>query len=419
MKDRLRLWPMKALAALALACGAFPVPALLGRWLYPDDPLLWWLPFALAYLWGAGGYLLPKKARLPWTALGCALAVGLIGFFLAAQDLKNLLSALPCIALLLLLPPAWARPTWEEWSPGWWIAGAGLHLAGQMISARPAFSGIKPLLMGVFLLYAFFFLLCLNRGGIRDGMHGAEKAPAPLRHRNTALVLGVFLIAAAASAWGTLARWLDAAWYYIRLGIAYAVSWLMRLIPGAEPGSMGPGMGMEDFGGFGEASEPSAFARFMEKVFLALAYALLAALLFFALRTLLRKLRQLWKHLMERLRLYAAAANEDYVDEAESTLNWDEKTQSIQDWVKEAIRKNRKQPRWEELDGRGRVRRLYQQYIRRRPEAQGRTAREAIQQDARMAPAVSSAFTALYERARYSDHSISAQDADEMKRKLT
>ena len=86
MKDRLRLWPMKALAALALACGAFPVPALLGRWLYPDDPLLWWLPFALAYLWGAGGYLLPKKARLPWTALGCALAVGLIGFFLAAQD---------------------------------------------------------------------------------------------------------------------------------------------------------------------------------------------------------------------------------------------------------------------------------------------------------------------------------------------
>ena len=72
---KVRIWPMKALAALALACGVFPAPVLLGRWLFPEVRILWWLPFALALLWGAGGYLLPGKARLPWTIAGCILAV--------------------------------------------------------------------------------------------------------------------------------------------------------------------------------------------------------------------------------------------------------------------------------------------------------------------------------------------------------
>ena len=118
------------------------------------------------------------------------------------------------------------------------------------------------------------------------------------------------------------------------------------------------------------------------------------------------------------MRLYAAAANEDYVDEAESTLNWDEKTQSIQDWVKEKMQKAQKQPKWEELDGRGRVRRLYQQYIRRKPEAQGRTARETMLQDTRLSPSVAGKFSDLYERARYSDHDVSAQEADDLKKQL-
>lgn len=418
MKDRLRIWPMKALAALALACGVFPIPMLLGKWLYPENALLWYLPFTLAYLWGVGGYLLPKKACLPWTVAGCVLSVGLIWFFLAARDLRSLLLALPCAALLILLPPAWARPTWEEWSPGWWIAGAGLHLAGQMFAARTMFSDIQAPLMGFFLAYAFLMLMYLNRTGIRDGMHGAEKAPASLRRRNTALVAVVFLIAAAASAWGTLAKGLEIAWYYIRLGIAYVVSFLMRLLPAAEPGSGGQGMGGMDFGDFAEVAESNAFALFMEKVFQVLAALLIAALIFLALRIIVRNVRRLWKRMIARLRLYAAATNEDYVDEAESTLNWDEKTQSIRDRVKEAIHQSRKQPRWEELDGRARVRRLYRQYIQRKPEARGRTVREALGQDKRLSPTVAGAFADLYERARYSDHDVSSQDADRMRKEL-
>ena len=415
MKEGLHIWPMKALAALALACGLFPVPVLLGRWLFPDSSLFWWFPFALTFLWGVGGYLLPKKVRVYWTVGGCVSAVGLLGVLSGVHSLPL---AVPCIVLLILLPPAWARPVWEEWSATFWIIGVALHLMGQALASRPPFSGTQSLLMGVFLMYAFLTLMYLNRGGIRDGMHGAEKAPAPLRHRNTILVIGLFLIATAASAWGTLAQWLDTAWYYIRWAIGSVVAFFMRLLPEVSQGSSAPSGGMGDFGAFGEDAEPSAFALFMEKVFYAVAILLAAILFFLALRFLLRKLIGLWKKILERMRSYAAAANEDYVDEAESTLNWDEKTQSIQDWVKEKMRKSQKQPKWEELDGRARVRRLYQQYIRRRPEAQGRTVREAMRQDKRLSPSVAGAFSDLYERARYSDHEVSMQEADDLKKQL-
>ena len=418
MKERMRIWPMKALAAFALTCGLFPVSILLGRWLFPENRLLWWLPLALSYLWGIIGYLLPTKRRMFWTVAGCLLTVGLIGYFLGSQSPQNMLAAVSCLVLLCLLPPAWARPVWEEWPAGSWICGAVLQLAAQFLASRPQFSGTKPMLMGILLIYAFLLLLCLNRSGIREGMHGAEKAPAALRNRNTFLVIVLFLVGVAAACWSTLAKWLDTAWYYIRLGIAYAVDFIMRLLPVSESSSGGQGMSMGDMGGFEEAAGPSAFALFMEKVFRVFAAVVLIALVFLALRVIVKKLRALWRKIMERLRAYAAAAGEDYVDEAESTLNWDEKTQSIQDWVKEAIQRKTRQPKWEELDGRARVRRLYQQYLRRNPDAKGRTAREAMRQDKRLSSSVSGRFTDLYEQARYSDRDISALDADQLRRQL-
>ena len=418
MKERLRVWPMKALAAFALACGLFPASVLLGRWLFPENRLLWWLPLTLSYLFGVAGYLLPGKWRMPWTVAGCLLAIGLTWYFLGSKDVKNLLAALPCLILLWMLPPAWARPVWEEWPAGLWIGGAGLHLAAQFLASRPQFSGVNPLLMWILLVYAFLLLLCLNRGSIREGMHGAEKAPAPLRYRNFLLVLILFLIGAAAASWDTLTKWLDTAWYYFRLGIAYIVDFFLRLMPASETSSGGQGMRMGDLGGLAETSGPSAFALFMEKVVRVIAAIIVTALVVLALRIVVRKLCDLWRGILKRLRSYANAAGMDYVDEAESTLNWDEKTQSIQDWVKEAIQRKAKQPKWEDLDGRARIRSLYRQYLRRRPEAQGRTVREAMRQDAGLSPYVSGRFTELYEQARYSDHEVSASDADQMRRQL-
>jgi cell division protein FtsL len=152
----------------------------------------------------------------------------------------------------------------------------------------------------------------------------------------------------------------------------------------------------------------------MEKVFMVLAAILLIALLVLAIRVIFKTTKELWKRLVDRLRRYAADSGEDYIDEAESTLNWDERTQSVLDRLQKAVAKPR-QPKWEELDGRGRIRRLYQQFLRRKPEEKNKTAREALKSDKHLSSAQIGSFTQLYEKARYSDHDISTQEADQLK----
>ena len=73
MKDKLRIFPMKALAAFSLIMGGIPLSILTGRLFAPDMPALWLLlPFAV-WVWTLIGYLLPAKGRLPFSLLGCAL----------------------------------------------------------------------------------------------------------------------------------------------------------------------------------------------------------------------------------------------------------------------------------------------------------------------------------------------------------
>ena len=73
MKDRLRVFPMKALAALSMILGGIPLSILTGRLFAPDTPALWLLLPFVALTWALIGYLLPAKGRLPFSLLGCAL----------------------------------------------------------------------------------------------------------------------------------------------------------------------------------------------------------------------------------------------------------------------------------------------------------------------------------------------------------
>ena len=108
---------------------------------------------------------------------------------------------------------------------------------------------------------------------------------------------------------------------------------------------------------------------------------------------------------------------EDYIDETESTVNWDERTQTIRDQVMSVFRRE-KPERWENLNGRDRVRYLYRQFLRRRPEAKNKTAREALAAEKAYSQTQAKAFTEMYEQARYSDRDISEGDADALRKTI-
>ena len=71
---------------------------------------------------------------------------------------------------------------------------------------------------------------------------------------------------------------------------------------------------------------------------------------------------------------------------------------------------------WENLDGRQRVRRLYEQYLKKRPEMKDKTAREALTAEKGMGEKNALSFAGLYEKARYSDHEVTAKEADDLRK---
>ena len=414
MKDRLRILPMKALSAFSLLLMFSPVFILLGQGLLPAAPLIWYIAPLFSLLWGICGFLLPVKGRTAFAVTGCVLLLAGAYFMFLPRGWQTVLLIVPCIIYLILLPPSWARPFWDEWSSSLWLAGVVAHLACLIVSGTPRFAPAAGHFMAALVIYFFLFLLFLNRQSIRDGMHGSEKAPAALKQRNTLLLIGFFLLGTLAACCKTLGEWVDRAWRLTKRVILAVIDFLMQFFPERSMGAGGGGGAADMLAGLGEESEPSAFALFMEKVFMVLAVILLIVILVLAARMIYKGTKKLWKRLLERLRRYTADSGEDYIDEAESTLNWDEKTQSVLDRLQRAVAKPR-QPKWEELDGRGRIRRLYQQFLRKKPEEKNKTAREALKADKYFSNTQINSFTQLYEKARYSYHDITTQEADQLK----
>lgn len=419
MKHRLSPWPMKALAALELMLALYPICLLLGSFFLPDQPLLWHALPLVTLLWGVTGYLLPGKLRLPFALVGCGLLIGIWIVRRGPISMASVTMLIPCILFLLMLPAAWSQPVWEEWSSLVWTAGIIFHLIGQFLSGMPRYAGtgIAVPMMIAFALYAFLMLMALNRQGLRDGMHGAQKAPAPLRRRNTALIIGLFAVALAASLWDTLGALADRAWNTIKYALGLVIAWLLSFLPENRGGGGGNG-GMGELAGMMGEGEPSLFAIIMEKVFWVLSFAALAVGAVLLLRLMAKAARKLWKRIMDHLRRFAAAASEDYVDEAESTRTLEETARTLREKMQQALARPPRALKWEELDGRGRVRRLYQQFLKKRPEARYQTAREAISRNGGFSRRQASEFAQLYERARYSDHVVEEREADQLRNEI-
>lgn len=420
MKEKLQIFLLKALAALGLALVVAPIALLLGRYFLPQEPEKWYVLWLFPCVWGCASYLFSGRKRVAMGLLGL-IPLGLLGAaWLWPVGATALTLLLPGVFLLLMLPSAYPRMTWEEWPTMLWLGGIVVHLIGQGLATRPELSGLGGVLVACFVAYMLLFLITHNRQSLRIGMHGGQKAPPVIARRNRMLVLGMFLVALLVSCWGPIGEALNAAWAFVKHALGQAVLWFFQLFAQQEKSSAGSSGGdgsMSLMEAFGEA-ESSDFAKLMEQIFMVVAYVLLAVALCFACWVLFKKLRQLLRYLRGRLRQYADASAADYVDEQESTLNLDEKTRALREKLQKALTRPPRKTPWNALDGRARVRRLYQDYIKKRNPASAMTAQEALARETNVQKAAACAFADLYDQARYSDHPVTTEQADALRERL-
>ena len=166
------------------------------------------------------------------------------------------------------------------------------------------------------------------------------------------------------------------------------------------------------------APEPSLFARIMEIALIVVAVLVTAVILFFALRVLYRVLKRVLRGILARLQAYRQRISADYVDQSETLLDWNELRQSAKSRIDQLKRRYMPTP-WEKLSPAQRVRRVYALLLRRPKEAPSPalTAQETLSSGTlRLPPDAAASLAALYDQARYSDHPITTQEADALRR---
>ena len=330
----------------------------------------------------------------------CMAALGVAGFIRTRQPVFLLMGFGHAGLMLFTLP---AREFIRQEIV---FTGLLIHVAAQIwlnlmdgTALQATYAPVRPLLTATLVIFLACSVLTLNQLNLASALPEAQAVPGSIRRRNRLLTFLMLVAALLISLIPALGRWLTQAWDMLRTVVAQVIRWLIDLYPAPAPVQGGGGAGGADFGMLGEAAPTSPLAVILEKIMLVLAFAFLAVLLVKALRILGQKLMMFLRWGFQRLQSYASSATEDYVDELQNT-----REQGDERFLLNRLRRRRISAReLEAMPPRERIRVLYAIARRKHPEwpASG-TARETLKEES----------ARIYERARYSSHPVTEEDAD-------
>ncbi len=398
-----KVWLQKSIAALQLFLAAIPVVLLVFHSTLPLG-IGWVLIPLSAYVLGVLCFLVPGKKRGPISVIVAALYTG-ISMLLLLQAGYQILAVLPCAVLLFVLPLSYARAAYAEWPLGLWIAGMAAHIVVHYLATRPSYLILSVPLRVCTAVYALLFLWTANRQQLQRGMHDDARPPQSMRGTNGMLVTALFGVALVGACIEPLIKAIGAAWDVLMRGIARVVGWLLSLFAPTEIAVQQSEGVQEEMMALAEETEPSRLLQILEQIMIIITAVLVAVVLLWVIFFLAKRAYRLIKKLLERLRAYMGAAGDDYIDQAESTLDAQSMGREARRRLHRLVARPVLRPGWRQMDGRARVRYLFSRYRGRHAAiTDAMTAREAMQD--------TPDFAALYERARYSDHPILEEEAE-------
>lgn len=380
---------------LLIALGTWPVSAV-GMGLIREDflPFGWIFPLAFLTL-ACIAILVPGKWRLAFCIAGTALLVGAGAAF---DQWKVLVISLAYSGMLLWSLEIGGWPREREIPPCWIYVGLAVHVAAQIVlmyvrnNGRADLDVTAPGILVSFLGFVLLVMLSLNRRTLEAASMGRHRPSRAMRRKNVILILAVILVAVVAA---------------MSPAAGMAISSLLAQVRRLA----------QWFGGFfggddqiSESTEATEETRPPEQTGQASQLALVlwdiasiiaqAAVIVMLVFVAFRILRWLWKRLgwlMESMNRYAANVAEDYEDEITDTREDEDHETGLG-------RRGRKKTRdyGAALTPALRIRREYLRLWREHHRwGDASTARENLPED----------MAVLYERARYSDHPVTDEEA--------
>ncbi|MBE5766452.1 MAG: hypothetical protein E7335_04695 [Clostridiales bacterium] len=273
------------------------------------------------------------------------------------------------------------------------------------------------------MIYIFMCVFMLNSHSMLQGYNakGTTKPASRIARSNRLMVTGfgvVLLLVMMSTHIRNFFSWLGAKIGGMFVGF---VQWIFSLIPKGiyVPPQSDEGLEAYSFGDNFMITEPVETNEFWlksENYLRIVGMVIAAILILIALFKVFQGLRILWRKLLVLIRKYAKNVSEEYEDEHESLLEWDDMRREMGESIRSRIQKLvTREKKYSQLEARERVRYIIRELYRREGgNYSAKTLREASGGiDFRKADAASACE--LYERARYSDKTVSNEEADKLK----
>ena len=381
---------------LIMACAVNPIPLLLYVMMAPELlPFAW--AFPLAYLLLAIlALMVPGKFRLLYGIGGCAVLAGL-GVLMMLSGFHWITLVVPALyagVLMASLPVAvWTGN--KEISPFWFYTGAILHVgvfAFKFFYKAYNETSLDSIDLGLlisFFIMVILFMLSLTRINLNASANGRQKPSAFMWQKNltlTAVFFGLaILIAMIPSIYKTLDAFFD--WILELNKRFFASIKIQQVINDMGSGEKVPPPTDQ------EGAGPTLLSDILNILFLLCGTVLAIAIAIPILIKIYKAVVRFIKKLLSNTATYLSDASGDYEDEVTDLRG---------------VLTKAKGPRFSSAEERSlppqeRIRYRYRRLKARHPEWEyGSTARENLSDMA--AP--------LYEKARYSSHPITEEDAE-------
>lgn len=399
MKENKNEFLRKAQFLLLMACSVNPLPLLLYAAVSPALLIFAWvMPLAFLAL-ALLAFKIPGKFRLLYGIGSCIVLVGLGVAMMMLSGSHWVTLAVPVLYAVVLMAslPVAGWNAGKEIPPVWFYTGAILHVGVFVFKFiytaynYVSFDAIDPGLLISFFVMIILFMMSLTRINLNASANGRQKPSAFMWQKNMTLTAVFFGLAVLISMIPAIYETLDAffSWFSDLIQRFFDSIEIEQVI-----NDMGNGSAMS--GEAGESQPESLLTKILNFLFLLCGYALLIAMVLPWLVQLFKVIRRSLRKLLSSASSYINDASGDYEDEVTDLRG---------------IVAKAKGPRFSSAEERSlppqeRIRYRYRRLKARHPEWEsGSTARENLPELA----------SPLYEKARYSTHPITEEDADNFK----